>query len=106
MKTNDPFGYRYMHKKMHAHKPCMPGDHVHITRWQGCYKVDEVSYDYFVVYKNRKPVQIYWHEFVCLQGEGKSPEAAFKRLINHQLHLNELSNERLKSFLKEIKGGK
>jgi hypothetical protein len=63
-------------------KPIMPGDHVHIHRWEGCYKVHRVNVQRFEIRKAGKYVLLPWSEFRCRKGQGTDERSIMKRQIN------------------------
>lgn len=60
-------------------KPFFIGDYVHINKWDGCYKVEDVTVEGFKIKKDHKIVFLPWEEFRCLKGEGKSDITMIKR---------------------------
>lgn len=78
-KTYSPWYYYYGNKLIKKPKPCLPGNYIHIHKWDGCYYVEEASARGFTIKKNRELVFLPWEEFRCLQGEGKSDMTMIKR---------------------------
>lgn len=55
---------------MKERKPFYIGDYVHIHKWNGCYKVEDVTVNGFTIKRDRLLITLPWEEFRCLKGEG------------------------------------
>jgi hypothetical protein len=107
MKTlNNPWYYKIEGELIKRKKPCMNGNYVHLKNRNGCYKVHSVHLRYFTIMKNNEIEKISWDCFVCLKGEGQSPEALMKRglkaainNINYTMFEQEILLKNLNSFL-------
>ena len=86
-------------------KPCLPDNYVHILCNKGMYRVHSVHLMYFTIMKNREERKISWDQFVCLAGQGQSPEAKLKRVINHCLANNMENAVLLSAGLQQLKRG-
>ena len=75
----NPWYYHLSGKLVKKMKPCLPGNHIHIYKWDGCYQVVDVKINHFVIKKNRELISLPWTEFRCLKGEGKSDMSILKR---------------------------
>jgi len=67
--------YYFLNKELiKKEKPCLPGDYIHIHKWDGCYRVYEVNTVCFVVLRQHKYIQLPWSEFRCKKGDGPMAE--------------------------------
>ena len=76
--ANNPWYYKLDGVLVKKMKPCMPDNYVHVKRWDGCYRVYEVTITHFSIMKNREKVWLTWNEFECLKGDGKSVMSEIK----------------------------
>ena len=102
-KQPSPWYYRIRGTVVKKLKPCMPGDQVHITSMQGCFKVHRVTLDHFIIIKQRAEIAIEWNEFVCLKGEGTSDISMMKREILHRIQTVRAQEDLLLRTLNDIK---
>jgi hypothetical protein len=49
-------------------KPCLPGERIHIYKWNGCYNVYHVNKNGFTIKKHGKDVTLPWDEFKFKKG--------------------------------------
>ena len=71
--------YYYDNELIKKKKPCLPGNYIHVHRWEGCYLVHHVNIHTFTIKKSGKFVSLNWNLFKCLKGEGTSPESILKK---------------------------
>ncbi len=103
MDTNyNPWYYYVGNKLIKKPKPCLPGSRVHISTMFGCFTVQEVHIDHFIVLKDRKPVKVEWKDFLFLEGEGKSPEAMLRRDLSNAMYMLECSITSQKKTIEEL----
>jgi hypothetical protein len=91
-------------------KPCLPGMQVHVKTMGGCFTVKDVKIDYFSVMKSGQEKKIPWEYFLCLKGQGNSPETLLKRdiktsiaIINKSSISNIILVEEMTSLLRQYK---
>jgi len=70
--------YKYKGELVKKLKPCLPGNYIHVHKWDGCYRVEKVSVYGFDIKKNGEMKFLPWEEFKCLKGEGTSKEREMK----------------------------
>lgn len=75
----NPWYYYLNGKLVKERKPCLPGDYIHIKKWDGCYRIEDVKINKFIIKRNRELVSLPWSEFRCLQGRGCSDMALIKK---------------------------
>lgn len=85
-------------------KPIMPGDYVHIHRWEGCYKVYRVNLVRFEIRKAGKYVLLPWSEFRCRKGSGTDIRSILRKQINLLKGNLELMNIALSNMQKNQYG--
>lgn len=109
-RTYSPWYYKINGQLVKKKKPCLPDQYVHVNKWDGAYRVYDVTVDHFVIKKNREFVNLPWSEFRCLKGEGDSEEAVVKRKIKALLtnngiilRANNMQNELLKDLIKRTR---
>lgn len=76
-----PWYYRMGGILVKRQKPFLPGNYIHIKRWEGCYRVWDANVNHFTIIKNRRLVRLGWEEFRCLKGGG-AMKAKHKRAID------------------------
>jgi hypothetical protein len=76
---NNPWYYKLDGVLVKKMKPFLPDNYIHVKRWEGCYRVYDVTLTHFSIMKNREKVWLTWDEFECLKGEGKSIISEAKR---------------------------
>jgi hypothetical protein len=77
--TYSPWYYKINGQLVKKKKPCLPDQYVHVHKWQGAYRVYDVTVEHFVIKKNREFVNLPWSEFRCLKGQGTSIDARLKK---------------------------
>lgn len=70
--SNNPYKYFLNNHLENGRKPAKPGDYVHVTTWQGMYKVHGVDAMFFVIRKNNAFYRIPWEHLKCNAGRGGS----------------------------------
>jgi hypothetical protein len=91
MIKNNPWYYIINDVLIKKPKPCFVGNQVHVKIYNGCYRVQSVSLKYFTIVKNNEIKNIFWDDFICLKGDGKSEEAILRRelkSLSQSIHLN------------------
>ena len=81
----------------------MPGNQVHIQKWEGCYTVYNVYLTHFTVKKNRVLYNIPWKYFICLKGKGQSAESLLKRGVRTTLLQINILTSTLNNVLSDLR---
>ena len=99
---NNPW-YYWTDKLVKEPKPCMPGNKVHIKKWDGCYTVHNVYLTHFTIMKNRILYNVPWEYFICLKGQGQSAESLLKRGVRTTLLQVNVLTSTLNNVLKDLR---
>lgn len=107
---NNPWYYKIEGELIKRKKPCLNGNYVHLRNRNGCYLVHSVHLTYFTIMKDRQLQKISWECFVCLKGQGQSPEALMRRglktaisNIKHTMFEQEITLKHLNIFLSGLR---
>jgi len=102
-KVISPWYYKINGNLIKERKPCLPGDYVHIKKWEGCYRVYYVDVFTFTILKNRKFHRLSWSEFRCLKGNGTSELSQIKKQLKIITNYTNMLSIHLKETLNIIK---
>lgn len=80
MKAFNPWYYYIGDELIKKPKPAKPGDYVHVSRWEGCYRIVSATTKGFVVMKHREEKNLRWDELLFHKGQGNSPESKLRRV--------------------------
>lgn len=98
--SNNPYKYFINNHLMNGKKPVKPGDCVHLTTWEGMFRVYGVDAMFFVIKKNGAFYRIPWEHMKCIAGVPGS--STYSKTLNA---LEELIRT-AKSSITEIKKGR
>lgn len=82
-KKRSPWYYMINGELIKKQKPCFVDQYIHIHKWDGCYRVEDVTVYGFTIKKNRESVFLPWEEFRCLSGMGTSQIKSIKNNLKY-----------------------